>query len=105
MKQHYHVRSITLVAALVASASILNARAADPKVHSFDLLGARSVPFNVQFTSDLKACAVAGTNETLQLREMENGRVLAEVPPTPEAPDAQSTPIVFAFQTTKVRQP
>lgn len=97
MKQHYHGRSIPLVAALVTSASILVARAADPKVHSFDLAGARSVPFNVQFTSDLKGCAIAGTNETLQLREMQNGSILAEVPTTPEAPDAQPTPIVFAF--------
>ncbi len=77
--------------------SALTSKAAGPKVHSFDLTGARAVPFHVEFTSDLTGCAVVGTNGSVQSRNLQTGAILAEIAPAPQPPDSDLEPVLFAF--------
>jgi len=78
-------------------AAFLTSNAADPKARSFDLTGARSLPFNVQFNPDLSGCAVVGTNGTVQSRDTTTGAILAEITPTPAMLDGNPAPVVLAF--------
>ena len=78
-------------------ASTLTSNAAEPMVHSFDLTGARAVPFHVEFTSDLTGCAVVGTNGTVQSRNMQTGAILAEIASPADPQGGPLDPFGFAF--------